>query len=85
MPARMRRSAGEASSLISPLGKIALRIPRLKWRKWPRLAGLAAARMLADIGFPVAGWGRSHRPIDGVETYHGAAGLAPNGAVVMRE
>jgi glyoxylate/hydroxypyruvate reductase A len=41
------------------------------------LLGGAAARMLAGIGFPVAGWGRSHRTIDGVETFHGAAGLAP--------
>jgi glyoxylate/hydroxypyruvate reductase len=41
------------------------------------LLGGAAARMLASIGFPVAGWGRSPRQIDGVETYHGAAGLTP--------
>ena len=41
------------------------------------LLGGAAARMLAGIGFPVAGWGRSPRTIEGVETYHGAAGLAP--------
>ena len=41
------------------------------------LLGGAAARMLAGIGFPVAGWGRSPRSIDGVETYHGRGGLAP--------
>ena len=41
------------------------------------LLGGAAARMLAAIGFPVAGWGRSPRTIEGVETFHGAAGLAP--------
>src|SRR5579862_6957065 len=41
------------------------------------LLGGAAARMLAAIGFPVAGWGRSPRTIAGVETFHGAAGLAP--------
>ena len=41
------------------------------------MLGGAAARMLASIGFPVAGWGRSPRAIDGVETFHGAAGLAP--------
>jgi glyoxylate/hydroxypyruvate reductase len=41
------------------------------------LLGGAAARMLKSIGFPVAGWGRSPRTIDGVETFHGAAGLAP--------
>jgi glyoxylate/hydroxypyruvate reductase A len=39
------------------------------------LLGGAAARMLAGIGFSVAGWGRSPRTVDGVETYHGAAGL----------
>ncbi len=41
------------------------------------LLGGAAARMLASIGFRVAGWGRSPRAIDGVETFHGAEGLAP--------
>ena len=41
------------------------------------LLGGAAARMLAGISFPVAGWGRSARTIDGVETYHGRDGLAP--------
>jgi len=41
------------------------------------LLGGAAARMLAGIGFPVAGWGRSPRTIDGVETYNGPEGLTP--------
>lgn len=41
------------------------------------LLGGAAARMLSSIGFPVAGWGRSPRTIDGVETFHGADGLDP--------
>jgi glyoxylate/hydroxypyruvate reductase A len=41
------------------------------------MLGGAAARMLAGIGFSVAGWGRSQRTIEGVETFHGAAGLAP--------
>jgi glyoxylate/hydroxypyruvate reductase len=41
------------------------------------LLGGAAARMLAGIGFPVAGWGRSPRTIDGIETYHGREGLVP--------
>ncbi|HWD59925.1 MAG TPA: glyoxylate/hydroxypyruvate reductase A [Stellaceae bacterium] len=40
------------------------------------LLGGAAARMLTSIGFPVAGWGRSPRAIDGIETFHGVAGLA---------
>jgi glyoxylate/hydroxypyruvate reductase A len=41
------------------------------------MLGGAAARMLSSIGFPVAGWGRSSRTIDGIETFHGVAGLAP--------
>ena len=41
------------------------------------LLGGAAARTLAGLGFPVAGWGRTPRTIDGVETYHGPAGLQP--------
>jgi glyoxylate/hydroxypyruvate reductase A len=41
------------------------------------LLGGAAARTLVALGFPTAGWARSPRTIDGVETYHGAGGLAP--------
>jgi glyoxylate/hydroxypyruvate reductase len=41
------------------------------------LLGGAAARMLSSIGFPIVGWGRSPRTIEGVETFHGAAGLGP--------
>jgi len=40
------------------------------------MLGGAAARMLASIGFPVAGWSRSPRAIDGIETFHGAAELS---------
>jgi glyoxylate/hydroxypyruvate reductase len=41
------------------------------------LLGGAAVRMLASIGFAVAGWGRSPRTVEGVETFHGAEGLTP--------
>ena len=37
--------------------------------------GTEAARVLARIGFNVAGWSASAKSIDGVETFHGAAGL----------
>jgi len=37
--------------------------------------GTEAARVLARIGFNVAGWSASAKTIDGVETFHGAAGL----------
>ncbi|MGN6570199.1 MAG: 2-hydroxyacid dehydrogenase [Pseudolabrys sp.] len=37
--------------------------------------GTEAARVLARIGFRVAGWSASAKTIDGVETFHGAAGL----------
>jgi glyoxylate/hydroxypyruvate reductase A len=39
------------------------------------LLGGSAARMLAGMGFAVAGWARSPHTIDGVECHHGAAGL----------
>jgi len=35
-----------------------------------------AARTLAAHGFEVAGWSRTAKTIDGVETFHGAQGLA---------
>src|SRR6185312_843789 len=39
--------------------------------------GADAARVLARIGFSVAGWSASAKEIDGIETFHGAAGLDP--------
>jgi glyoxylate/hydroxypyruvate reductase len=38
--------------------------------------GQDAIRALRAIGFDVAGWSRTPRAIDGVETFHGDAGLA---------
>lgn len=38
--------------------------------------GLAAARACAALGFPVQGWTRSPRDVPGIETFHGADGLA---------
>lgn len=37
--------------------------------------GLDAARKLQAIGFDVAGWSRSERTVEGLPTFHGAAGL----------
>ena len=37
--------------------------------------GLAAARVLADHGFRVAGWVRQPRKVDGIEVFHGRAQL----------
>ena len=39
--------------------------------------GTEAARVLARIGFNVAGWSASAKAIDGVVAFHGAAGLDP--------
>jgi glyoxylate/hydroxypyruvate reductase A len=41
------------------------------------MLGGAAARMVSSMGFPVVGWGRSPRTIDGIETFYGAEGLGP--------
>jgi glyoxylate/hydroxypyruvate reductase A len=38
--------------------------------------GEDAARVLRRLGFQVAGWSRSPKQIDGVETFHGPDGLA---------
>ena len=39
--------------------------------------GALAASELARQGFKVAGWARSPKSIDGVESFHGESGLAP--------
>ena len=39
--------------------------------------GTEAVRVLARIGFKVAGWSASEKQIGGVATFHGAAGLDP--------
>jgi len=39
--------------------------------------GGEAARKLAMIGFPVAGWSRGPKTVEGVESFHGADGLDP--------
>ena len=37
--------------------------------------GLDAAEKLKMMGYQVSGWSRSHKKIDGLQTYHGADGL----------
>lgn len=39
--------------------------------------GRDAAEVLARLGFQVAGWSRNPKRIDGIESYHGRAGLDP--------
>lgn len=39
--------------------------------------GTEAARRLRAVGFPVIGWSRSPKTIDGVESFHGTDGFAP--------
>jgi len=38
--------------------------------------GLDAAQKLAMLGFPVMGWSRGPKTIEGIETFHGEQGLA---------
>jgi glyoxylate/hydroxypyruvate reductase A len=37
--------------------------------------GAAAATALSRLGFQMAGWSRTEKPIDGIKTFHGTAGL----------
>ena len=37
--------------------------------------GTACARALAGLGFPVMGWSRTPRTLDGIDCHHGEAGL----------
>ncbi|MCX5496324.1 glyoxylate/hydroxypyruvate reductase A [Kaistia dalseonensis] len=39
--------------------------------------GQASADILSRIGFQVAGWSRTAKQADGIETFHGEAGLTP--------
>lgn len=39
--------------------------------------GQAAARPLVELGFQVASWSRTPKSVPGVESFHGADGLAP--------
>jgi glyoxylate/hydroxypyruvate reductase A len=47
-------------------------------RLWDELPApeIAAARACQALGFPVQGWTRSQREVDGVTTFHGEGGLA---------
>jgi glyoxylate/hydroxypyruvate reductase A len=56
-----QRTAGDVSVGIMGLGSL----------------GRAAARALLGLGFRVNGWSRSERPVDGVATFAGDAGLRP--------
>ena len=39
--------------------------------------GSACARMIAGLGFPVAGWSRTPKPLPGIASYAGSEGLPP--------
>lgn len=39
--------------------------------------GSACARMIAGLGFPVAGWSRTPKSVPGIASYAGSDGLAP--------
>lgn len=47
--------------------------------------GTAAARALVALNFPVTGWSRTEKQIDGIATFHGEAGLeaALRGAAIV--
>jgi glyoxylate/hydroxypyruvate reductase A len=52
-------------------------------RQWPvgvmglGVIGAAVAQRISAQGFPVAGWSRSGKPVEGVEVFTGAAGFEP--------
>src|SRR5690606_3135791 len=56
-----QRQAGDISVGIMGLGQL----------------GRAAASALLSLGFRVNGWGRTGRPMEGVQTFGGEAGLVP--------
>ena len=58
-----------------------LRLPTMRYADWPvGVMGLGqlgshVARVMAGLGYPVAGWARSARTVEGVEIFHGAEQL----------
>lgn len=56
-------------------------LPAIDYAQWPvGVLGLGAigskvAQTVAALGYPVSGWSRSPRTVDGVTTYHGADGF----------
>ncbi len=65
---------------LSAEGRWEPRFPPLSRHRKVGLLGLGelgedAARMLSRLRFDVAGWSRSPKTIEGVETFHGAEGL----------
>lgn len=52
-------------------------------RQWPvgvmglGVIGAAVAQRIAAQGYPVAGWSRSGKPVEGIDVFTGASGLEP--------
>jgi len=56
-------------------------LPEIRRAEWPvgvlglGVMGARVAQTLAGLDYPVAGWSRSPRELDGIQTYAGAAGF----------
>jgi glyoxylate/hydroxypyruvate reductase A len=65
----------QARGVWNKLGMSNLHMPRIGILGLGRL-GARAARLLAELGYPVAGWSRGVKRVDAVESHCGPAGLS---------
>jgi len=78
----LRHHLGMDRHIIGQDGVWAPEIPPLAAERPIAILGLgelgtACAQALARLGFPVRGWSRSPKALDGVTCHHGPAGLGP--------
>ncbi|MBE9639531.1 2-hydroxyacid dehydrogenase [Salipiger mangrovisoli] len=77
----LRHHLGMDAHIVNPEHRWESKAPPLARERPVTVLGLgmlgsACARQLAQIGFPVTGWSRSPRDIDGIRCLSGAEGLA---------
>lgn len=76
----LRHHLGMDAQINNPAHEWSVRVPPLASQRPVAILGLgelgtACARALTGLGFPVSGWSRSAKTVEGVTTHHGPDGL----------
>ncbi|MDU8928845.1 glyoxylate/hydroxypyruvate reductase A [Alisedimentitalea sp. MJ-SS2] len=76
----LRHHLGMDAHIVNPSNQWQVRIPPMANERPVTILGLgelglACGRALAALGFPVTGWSRSPKSVDGITTCHGTDGL----------